>query len=65
MKKKIKDLTLEEINKICNKTKNCYEDCPLLNVCVQAKLNNINGAMFHSPIIFEEEIEVEDNEKEN
>lgn len=62
MKKKIKNLTIKEISNICGKARTCMEDCPLLNYCVQANLKDINSAMFHSPIIFEEEIEVEEDE---
>ena len=65
MKEKIKNLTLEQISNICGKARTCMEDCPLLNYCIQANLKDINSAMFHSPIIFEEEIEVNLNEEEN
>lgn len=52
MKKKIKDLTLEEQEKICKKNNDCLE-CPLLlcNFCFMGILNEL----------INKEIEVEDD----
>lgn len=61
MKKKIKDLTIEEIDKICNNT-NCgrcpllfCEDCHYANVC----LNQAHGLYD----FLNQEIEVEEDEQ--
>lgn len=61
MKKKIKDLTLEEIDKICNNT-GCgrcplffCEDCHYNNVCLNEDLGGLYSFL-------NKEIEVEENE---
>lgn len=60
MKKRIKDLTLEESNKICDK----YKDC---SVCVLGSLDlyRIDCKWLSLDGYGEQEIEVEENEKEN
>ena len=64
MKKKIKDLTLEEFKKICKK-ENC-ENCILftyLNWYFCKAKNYLDDVLQNSKEIGEEEIEVEDDEK--
>ena len=54
MKKKIKDLTLEEVTKIC-KNNSCY-DCPLKDApCYEGFYAVVNSGL-------DQEIEVEDDE---
>ena len=61
MKKKIGELTLREVNKICSKHKHCEEDCPFFDINFICK---VDFGKDKNPF-YEEEIEVEENEKEN
>ena len=61
MKKKIKDLTLEEIANICS-THHCFEDCPILDACNRANFECIYDGLSRDKFTFEQEIEVEDDD---
>ena len=61
MKKKIKNLTLEEIVNICS-THHCFEDCPILDACNRVEFEHIYDGLSRDKFTFEEEIEVDDNE---
>ena len=66
MKKKIKDLTLEEVRKICE-NKKC-ENCILftyLNWYFCKVKNYLDDVLHNSKEIGDEEIEVDEDEKEN
>lgn len=53
MKKKIKDLTLRECQKMCKKREHKCEGCPLFLACCCVQFNLLND-------IAEKEIEVEE-----
>jgi len=51
MKKRVKDLTLEEASNYCSKRKSC-RDCPLMNIC------SVEFGRMSSWILLKEEIDL-------
>lgn len=60
MKKKIKDLTLEEIHNICEKQNSCQECVFSQHLCKRAALSDVLAICFYKTGVENQEIEVED-----
>lgn len=62
MKKKIKDLTFEELRKICKTHPDGCKDCPLIT-CTYGCMVNIESCCYEP--YWEQEIEVDLDEEKN
>lgn len=60
MKKKIKDLTLKEINKICEKQNSCQECVFSQHLCKRGALSDVLAKCFSKNGVENQEIELEE-----
>lgn len=60
MKKKIKDLTLEEIHNICGNQNSCQECVFSKHLCKRGDLSGVLAICFYKNGVENQEIEVED-----